>query len=573
MVVKFFGNKKGGSTASVDYLLNERQEAKTARTLQGDANLTKELIRSIERKQKVCVGCLSFEEANIPEADKYKLMAEFEKTMLPDMQGRYNILWVEHTDKGRLELNFVVPRVELETGKGLSPYYHFADAKTMRLFQEVHNLENGWSNPQDPSKARTLEGASKKIELQRDYEQLDTLLHNLVQDGKIQNRTQLIETLEASKINVTRQSKDSISVKLPDSLKARKLKGGIYAEQFTSLRSIETISEQARARVTEYHQRDTHKELTRAKQELDECVRYKAEWFRKQYPKELTQERTEPNQNKELDNHNLDRPRNYDHNHTIDMVTQTERGRSADRSTDTIQRDRQSQANTGEQERTRTEREIIEGNSSQREQNQTLTSREQGTQSVEHTRPQSWNDTRWQEVDANERSHEGREWQELGISREITGAESENKIIFRTDARRRTREREKAQQFSLTAIREEPNGVHQRVTENIESIRGYMPTNEARLRADTQRRISEKQPLIRELHTERSSGISVIKERVGAFIQGVKEYIAEKARASMKAFTDMHQKALSKEQIKQAFEKVQEKEQTQKRSHGHSLSR
>ena len=177
MVVKFFGNTKGGSGASIDYLLNEREEQKTARTLQGDPKLTKELIRSIERKQKVCVGCLSFEEKNIPEADKYKLMNEFEKTLLPDMQGRYNILWVEHTDKGRLELNFVIPRIDLATGKGLSPYYHYADAKGMRLFQQVHNLENGLSNPQDPSKERTLQGASKKIELQRDYEQLYTLLH------------------------------------------------------------------------------------------------------------------------------------------------------------------------------------------------------------------------------------------------------------------------------------------------------------------------------------------------------------------------------------------------------------
>ncbi|NCB55879.1 MAG: mobilization protein, partial [Epsilonproteobacteria bacterium] len=193
MVVKFFGNTKGGSTASIDYLLNKRQEAKTARTLQGDPKLTKELIRSIERNQKVCVGCLSFEEANIPEADKYKLMDEFEKTLLPDMQGRYNILWVEHTDKGRLELNFVIPRVDLETGKGLSPYYHASDAKGMRLFQQVHNLENGWSDPKDPSKERTLQGASKMLNLQRDYEQLDTLLHNLVKEGAIQNRTQLIE--------------------------------------------------------------------------------------------------------------------------------------------------------------------------------------------------------------------------------------------------------------------------------------------------------------------------------------------------------------------------------------------
>ncbi len=569
MVVKFFGNTKGGSGASVDYLLNEREEAKTARTLQGDPKLTKELIRSIERKQKVCVGCLSFEETNIPEADKFKLMEEFEKTLLPDMQGRYNILWVEHTDKGRLELNFVIPRIDLETGKGLSPYYHYADAKGMRLFQQVHNLENGWSDPKDPSKERTLQGASKKIELQRDYEQLDTLLHDLVKEGAIQNRTQLIETLEASKINVTRKGQDSISVKLPESLKARKLKGGIYAEQFRSLADIKTISDRAEERVREYGERDTQRELAGAKQELEKYVQYKHGELRDRYSKPTREVGAELHQDKELDNHNLDRTREHERSDTNNVVLETSRESSSTRehhtrtTADTLQRGREPQSDTREQELTRTER-------NPREQNQTATSREQETQRVEHTRLQPRNDTERQEVDANERSDEGREWQKLGISREIKG-ESTNGNRIRTDATRRAREREEAQRFSLTATKEQPNGIYRGIAKNFKGLRERTNQNYTEL----QRGTSEEQSLIKELHEQRSNGVQRIAERVRAFVQGVKEYIAEKANATIKAFTEMQQKALSKEQIKQAFEKVQEKEQThtQRRTHGHSLSR
>jgi len=135
MVVKFFANKKGGSERAIDYLLNEREMQRTARTLQGDPSITRKIIQSIiTRKQKVCVGCLSFEESNIPEDDKYILMDEFEQMLLPMMQGRYNILWVEHTDKGRLELNFIIPKVDLPTGKALNPYYHKADVTRKELF-------------------------------------------------------------------------------------------------------------------------------------------------------------------------------------------------------------------------------------------------------------------------------------------------------------------------------------------------------------------------------------------------------------------------------------------------------
>ena len=567
MVVKFFGNKKGGSTASVDYLLNEREEAKTARTLQGDPELTKSLIRSIERKQKVCVGCLSFEEANIPEADKYKLMADFEQTLLPDMQGQYNILWVEHTDKGRLELNFAIPRVELDTGKRLSPYYHEADMTRIGAFQQVHNLENNWSNPKDPDKARSIDTQPKQINLSRDYEQLNESLHNLVRDGAIQNRDQLVETLRNAQIEVTRTSKESISVKLPESLKARKLKGDIYAEQFTSPESLRAISNGAKEAVREFNQRDTHTELTRAKQELDKHIQFKAEQLRKQYPKRAIQEHTKDNPNKELDNHSLDRTRKFEHSNTSDMVSKAEQGRDSrtNGDKDTIQRSREPQSSTGEQGLTGSERDIPK-------QNQTVTSREQEPQRVEHTRPQSWHDQGRQEVDANERSLKSREWQELGISREIKG-ENSNGNRIRTDATRRVRERKTAEQFSLTAIKTEPNGVYSRVAENFNSIREGNKEKYTELRANTQRGTSEKQPLIRELHAERSSGISSIKERFDEVINYAKEFIRAKAQQAYKALQEMRAKEVKAQEILKSLKEEKPKEQEHTRSRGQSLSR
>ena len=116
-------------------------------------------------------------------------MADFEKMLLPGMQDRYNILWVEHIDKGRLELNFVIPKIDLESQKSLNPYYYKADLKRVELWQDLTNLENSFTNPKDPAKARTLETNSKELHLSKDYETLDKTLHELVNAGALELRS------------------------------------------------------------------------------------------------------------------------------------------------------------------------------------------------------------------------------------------------------------------------------------------------------------------------------------------------------------------------------------------------
>ena len=327
MVVKFFANKQGGSERAIDYLLNEREMQRTARTLQGDPSVTRKIIQSINRKQKVCVGCLSFEEGNIPEADKYILMDEFEKMLLPTMQERYNILWVEHTDKGRLELNFVIPKVDLYTGKALNPYYHKADVSRKELFEDKWNLTRGYSSAKDPSKARTLNASMKQHYLSKDYDELDALLHQLVADRMLQNRDQLIETLKEH-VEVTRISYDSISVKLPEHKKAKRFNGGIYAKEFTSLGSLSAISQGTRESIEHYNNRDTQAELREVKQQLDEHIQYKAEQLRKEYHDRVVQNYTSKIEDQKYSANHLLHNDNGNHQHRSNMVFDEPRDQS-----------------------------------------------------------------------------------------------------------------------------------------------------------------------------------------------------------------------------------------------------
>lgn len=313
MVVKFFSNKKGGSVKALDYLLNHREKDGTARVLLGDEQLTRNIINSISFKHKVCVGCLSFEEQNIDEDLKYKIMEDFEKHLFPSLESdQYNILWVEHTDKNRLELNFVIPKIELTRKIALNPFYHKQDLSRVDVWQNLTNLTYGFTDPKDPAKQRTLQGASKKISLQKDYEQLDVTLHELVKSGQIKNRDQMIELLNQNQIFVNRVGSDYISIKLPDSKKARRYKGGIYSEEFRSIGEFENISKRTERRVDEFNRRDTQGEIGFFTNKLNEYTERKAEYIQSKYKR-----RVEPKEQTSVSNNGSNESSSIDYNNDI----------------------------------------------------------------------------------------------------------------------------------------------------------------------------------------------------------------------------------------------------------------
>ncbi|NHB15099.1 relaxase/mobilization nuclease domain-containing protein [Helicobacter pylori] len=297
MLVKFWGINQGGGDGdgSVNYLLNERVEQGTAKVLKGDANLTKSLLLSLTQKHKACVGCLSFEEPNIDESLKYELMESFENALLTqEMQGRYNILWVEHTDKGRLELNFVIPKIDLERQKAFNPYYHKVDLKRIDTWQNVVNLKYTFTNPKDLEKQQISNYHNTKTSqgkaIFKNYKELDNYLYNAVTQGLLNSRAEIIELLQASNYEITRQGKDYISVKLPNQQKAKRLKGFYYHETFRTIKDIREQLSEVRQRESqrEYpnNQRDSdnHAELLRElENKLHRHIEYKQRYYEKLY--------------------------------------------------------------------------------------------------------------------------------------------------------------------------------------------------------------------------------------------------------------------------------------------------
>lgn len=254
MLVKFFENEKGGGVGSVYYLLNDRVQEGTAKLLRGDKEITLSLINAIEFKHKVTFGSLNLTEKNLPDKIKTEIMDRFEKMLLAGLERdkNYNILWVEHTDKENLELNFVIPRIELQSLKALTPYYHKADLSRVDTFKEIINLEYDLSDPNDPARESTVLGSRKKKGLFQDVQELENIVKEQVLSRYLNSRDEIIAYLRENGVEVPKISKEYISVKLPEAKKPTRLKGAIFNERFTNFESLEAEFGRVEARVRDY---------------------------------------------------------------------------------------------------------------------------------------------------------------------------------------------------------------------------------------------------------------------------------------------------------------------------------
>lgn len=282
MIVEFFSRGKGAGSGPVDYLLGKDRERERASVLRGNPDETAAIIDGSAYAKKYTSGCLSFEEHNISEDKKRELMTDFEECLFPNMdKSQYNVLWVEHRDKGRLELNFVIPNIELETGKRLQPYYHNADLKRVDAWRTIKNIENGFSDPEDPAKRQAVLSAKDLPKTQKEaVTAINDGLTNLVQQGVVENRQDVIKTLEAAGFEVARQTKTSISIKDPDGGRNIRLKGAIYEQDFRFGQGVQGDIEQ---RSREHKQRAAER-LGEAKERYSFGIERRAAELAKRYP-------------------------------------------------------------------------------------------------------------------------------------------------------------------------------------------------------------------------------------------------------------------------------------------------
>ena len=272
MIVQFFRYGNGLSKGPLDYLLGKDRDRDYAKVLQGDVSEVSGLIDTSPYAKKYTSGCLSFYEHDLSDQDKQKIMQDFAQALFPGMDpSQYRVLWIEHKDKmneetgeRRLELNFLIPNVEITTGKRLQPYYDRADRPRVDLFKKITNHAYGLHDADDPLYRQAVTTAKNLPKTVNEIkETLDIEATRAVESGLITDRQSMKKWLLDLGLEVTRETKKSLSIKNPnDDEKARpiRLTGAIYEQDFrlteTSQQLTIAASERYRREAEQRNQSD-----------------------------------------------------------------------------------------------------------------------------------------------------------------------------------------------------------------------------------------------------------------------------------------------------------------------------
>ena len=283
MIIKIHSRGIGSGSAPVDYLLGKDRDREDARLDRGDPEQMIQLIDSSNYAQKYTSGVLSFAERDLEEHQKQQIMDSFERALMPGLdKDQYSILWVQHQDKDRLELNFVVANVELQSGKRLQPYFDRADRPRVNAWKDLVNDHYGLKDPNDPLNKRELCTPNNlpRTKILACEAITDGLL-SVAERGDLKNRDDVIKTLEGAGFEIARTTKKSISIKDPDGGQNIRLKGALYEQDFRFGKELRADIERA----SERYRASRSDRVQEARATLDRLVTRKRESNELRYPR------------------------------------------------------------------------------------------------------------------------------------------------------------------------------------------------------------------------------------------------------------------------------------------------
>ena len=248
MLVKFFARGVGKGSGPVEYITrldspNTGQLREPApEVIRGNPELTTQLIDGLDFQYKYNSGVLSFAVEDAPtEIEQQAIIDSMEEYAFAGINpDSYNTLWVRHTHTGsdRVELHFVTPKVELDTGKSLNiapPGWH----GYFKPWQTYWNIKQDWARPDDLSRQRIYTpGYQALIDAEKQRagmltspdpkQQLTDYITQRIETGLVTNREDIVQSFAELGLEIPRQGKNYITVADPETNNRYRLKGGIY---------------------------------------------------------------------------------------------------------------------------------------------------------------------------------------------------------------------------------------------------------------------------------------------------------------------------------------------------------
>ena len=222
MLVKFLAHGTGSAQAAADYLTRELDSQGEVRedvaVLRGDPDAVAAVADTLEFEHKYTSGVIAWAPEDRPsDQDIDRVLDEFEQTAWAGLaQDRYAWAAVQHrAATGGVHVHVLAARCDLETGKSLNiapPGWQ----QTYDPLVEALNLDQGWSRPDDPARAREQQPGhraySEAAELREGIAREDDpraavrdYLLQRVEHGTVQDRAGVVAALHEAGFDVPRQ--------------------------------------------------------------------------------------------------------------------------------------------------------------------------------------------------------------------------------------------------------------------------------------------------------------------------------------------------------------------------------
>ena len=311
MHIKFTKHGKGCPRKAVGYLLAEKDAKGDLRpdiqTLRGDAQTFVAITESLDFDYRYSSAVIAWSKQDNPtDAQIQETLDQFEKHAFADLDPtRYHMNAVLHVAQdGSKHVHVLVPRVDLGTGKSLNiaPPGH---EKYFDKLRDYLNEKYTWSKPDDlailkadvqlPHHTHSQRLAAIEINFAgktkpEKKELLNKIVAQRINAGVIQDRNDVVQTLAEYGI-ITRNAKDTISVKLHGDKTAVKLGGEFYKDGFNVTAYAEN---RARAEADQSASRANEVDTKRVNElynKLQRATESRARFFADRYAETLTDHR------------------------------------------------------------------------------------------------------------------------------------------------------------------------------------------------------------------------------------------------------------------------------------------
>ncbi|WP_162265094.1 hypothetical protein [Polycladidibacter stylochi] len=117
----------------------------------------------------------------------------------------------------------------------------------MDSLRDMLNKRHGWADPQDPARAQETKRTPEHKERASSREEIQNWLEELIVAGRINNRTEMIGSLQSAGFEIPRAGKNYLTVKDPETNIRWRLKGTLFHEGWTREKTAQHAAQRQHA--------------------------------------------------------------------------------------------------------------------------------------------------------------------------------------------------------------------------------------------------------------------------------------------------------------------------------------